>query len=90
MDQNSFWMSLAERYNELQSNRKRIELEEKRVKEEMISLQNNQPFQSGRYALDMVVRKGSVNYKDIPELKGIDLESYRGEEVTSWVFKKLW
>lgn len=35
-------------------------------------------------ALTKVVRAGSVDYKKVPELKGVDLEQYRGAPITSW------
>lgn len=34
-------------------------------------------------------RVGNVNYKSIPELKGVDLEKYRGKGSTSWKFEVL-
>lgn len=34
-------------------------------------------------------RVGNVNYKNIPELKGVDLEKYRGKGSTSWKFEVL-
>jgi len=35
-----------------------------------------------------VVRKGNINYKAIPELKGVDLEQYRGKESTFFTVKE--
>lgn len=32
-------------------------------------------------------RKGSVNYSKIPELKGVDLDKYRGKDSTYWTVK---
>lgn len=36
--------------------------------------------------LTKVVRKGNVQYNKIPELKGIDLEKYRGKDSSFWKF----
>lgn len=38
----------------------------------------------GDYKATKVTRKGNVNYKKIPELKGVDLESYRNKEIEFW------
>lgn len=48
----------------------------------------------GRFVCDGVrirqeSRVGNVNYKNIPELKGVDLEKYRGKGSTSWKFELL-
>jgi putative phage-type endonuclease len=32
-------------------------------------------------------RKGNVNYKKVPELKGVDLDGYRGKSITVWTVK---
>ena len=32
-------------------------------------------------------RKGNVQYKDIPELRGVDLEAYRGKNISFWSLK---
>jgi hypothetical protein len=32
-------------------------------------------------------RKGNVNYKKVPELKGVNLDEYRGESITVWTVK---
>lgn len=34
-----------------------------------------------------VTRQGNVNYKNIPELKGVDLDKYRGKTTTYWSIK---
>ena len=34
-----------------------------------------------------VTRQGSVDYKKIPELKGVDLDAYRGKATTYWMVK---
>jgi putative phage-type endonuclease len=36
----------------------------------------------GAFKVQRVSRKGNVDYKKVPELKGVDLEPYRGEAVT--------
>lgn len=35
----------------------------------------------------LVTRQGNIDYKKVPELKGIDLEKYRGKTTTYWMVK---
>jgi len=49
-------------------------------------------YQSARgldYEAVKTVSKGSVKYKEIPELKGVDLEKYRGDAVIKWTIRKV-
>lgn len=40
------------------------------------------------YSISAVNRKGNVDYKKVPELKGVDLEPYRGSAVRYFTVKK--
>lgn len=42
----------------------------------------------GNFQIGMITRKGNVQYKDIPELKSVDLEKYRAKS-TSYQFIKF-
>lgn len=54
------------------------------VLEQIIDLCDNKPaLIHGRKLLE-VERKGAVDYKKVPELKGIDLEQYRKKSSKSW------
>lgn len=60
------------------------EATEKRLKEELISMSGGQNTIGGGVRLTKVVRKGNVDYSQIPQLKGIELDSYRKDPITSW------
>lgn len=38
------------------------------------------------YKLTQSTRKGAIQYKEVPMLKGVDLEPYRGKEIEVWKF----
>lgn len=44
---------------------------------------------SNRYKINLIHRKGSVNYAKVPELKGVDLEQYRGKGSSYQTIKKI-
>lgn len=37
--------------------------------------------------ITLVTRQGNVDYKKVPELKGVDLDKYRGKTTTYWMVK---
>jgi len=43
----------------------------------------------GSFLYSKILRKGSVDYTKVPELEGVDLESYRKSEVESWKLTKV-
>jgi hypothetical protein len=45
---------------------------------------NNETTTKDGYTYQCIERVGSVKYKDIPELKDIDLEPFRGSPVITW------
>lgn len=51
---------------------------------EVVEMSENQNSCGGGFFLRKSVRPGAVNYKNIPELKGIDLETFRKDPVEMW------
>jgi predicted phage-related endonuclease len=52
------------------------------LKKKLGGLTSGDPVLCGGIAIQVITRKGNVNYKAIPELKTIDLEQYRGKATT--------
>jgi putative phage-type endonuclease len=52
--------------------------------EKIIFSKVTMPCSCAGFKIQQQSRKGIVRYKDIPELKGVNLESYRGEDITFW------
>lgn len=57
--------------------KKQDEIEEKILKDDKIN--SHAKVECGRIRVDKIERIGSVNYKGIPELKGVDLNKHRGK-----------
>ena len=68
---------------------KSIKETEDTVRKELIELSKGQSFIGGGIQLKHGTSKGRVNYKAIPELKGVNLEDYRGDDITKHYLKML-
>lgn len=78
------WDLAVMKYKEIQKELKRFEEEEKFYRDELISLSGGAScFGRGLY-LTKYEREGMVDYKKIPELKGINLDLYRKPSTSSW------
>lgn len=67
-------------YNELIS----LEKKEKELKESLIGLCRGKNSLGGGVRISKIVRKGNIKYGEIPELKGKNLEQYRGPMSEYW------
>lgn len=67
------------------------ELEEKKsiLMKDLKYLSNNQTYFSFPYLFEKSFAKGSVNYAVIPQLIGVDLDSYRKSDTERWSLKKI-
>ncbi len=57
---------------------------EKKLRSSLIEKTNGRNSQGYGVKLSKVTRMGNVNYKDVPQLKGVDLNPYRGKPTTYW------
>lgn len=78
------WIDTAKRLYKIQKEIKQLEVDEKLIMEQLKNLSNNSSARGDIFLFMKTMRKGSVNYKDIPQLNGVDLEKYRGKSVESW------
>jgi hypothetical protein len=78
------WIELARETYNLREERKRLEKREQELFEQLVQKSNNEPFSAGSFALEQIMRKGSVDYSKIQWLAGLNLESYRKQESISW------
>lgn len=78
------WKEAAELWVRAQEQLKDATEQEKIYRSQLIALANNQSSIGHGVRLTKVVRKGLVDYKAVPELKGVDLEPYRKKPTESW------
>lgn len=75
---------LSWEYQDTKARRIVLEEREERIKEQLVQLCNNQPSVGAGIRLQKILKKGTVEYKKIPELKGVDLEKYRRDPTEYW------
>ena len=72
--------SAAERFIELKTQKDAIEKELEKVQEELMDEVGDRPAVQGHgLRVRTYSRKGNVQYKNVPELQGVDLEAYRAK-----------
>ena len=78
------WLDATEDWLKLYEERKELEKKEQCAREYLIRLAGNSNCKGNGVSVSKIVRKGNIQFKDIPQLKGIDLEQYRGTPIESW------
>lgn len=82
------WYIHANKLLEIKEKRKALEKEENEAEDLLRSMSGGQSsfFNDVRYTCG--IRKGNVNYRQIPELKEVDLEKYRKPNSITWSLVK--
>lgn len=78
------WLKSTQEWKEIKQELDRLSDLEKAHRNRLIDLSDGRSTKGNGVSLKMVMRKGTVNYSKIQELKSVDLEKYRGKPVTSW------
>lgn len=83
------WVKQAERLLEIKEKRKSLEKQEKEEEKSLRSLSNdeNSFFNELRYTKS--IRKGRVDYGNIPALEGIELDPYRKPNSSMWTLSRV-
>jgi putative phage-type endonuclease len=81
---NSKWLTLAEEWKQLDDYIKSLEAQRDETRKLLIGLADGQSSRGGGIRATKTLCKGTVDYKKIPELKGIDLETYRKPSFEKW------
>lgn len=77
-------ISLGNRYAEIDAEIKKLGEEQEGIKKQLLEsdkIASHPKVECGRLQIDRIQRAGNINYKAVPELKGVDLEKYRGKPV---------
>lgn len=85
--QNTKWATLAEECHIAAELKQFYTKQEKKLKDQLIALSNDEPSHAGNYVLKRVERMGSIQYKDIPAVKVMsaqELNMYRGNTSVAW------
>ena len=76
--------SKIERLKELIEQRKNIEFQEYLIRNDLISLAGDNNIKCNNATISIIIKKGSINYKNIPELENVDLEKHRNPNTVYW------
>jgi len=84
------WIRVASKLKETTDKIAYLNQVKSKLSEELQILSDYKDSCGDGYEFKTVTRIGTINYKDIPELKDIDLSPYRGIETSYWKlsFKK--
>ena len=72
------WLSAAAAYLELRTAYDELSAKFDEAKARIVGMANHAKEQGGGVSVTRLWKRGSVDYKNIPELKGLNLELYRG------------
>lgn len=80
------WFELSDEWKKVIQEKKMLEEKEEFLRNRIITRANNQNIHGNGLRVTRSLRKGTVDYKSIPQLVGIDLEKYRKDATTTWRF----
>jgi len=89
IERNGEWEAVAKEAFELAKKRKYYGEQEKKLLAILRTMSEQKNSAGGEFMFISITRQGSVNYTLIPQLKGLDLEVYRKDEVVSWKLTKI-
>lgn len=78
------WKILVERYKDLLIYKTKYEKYLEETKNQLLQMANFNPSEGFGLQLTKIISKGRVEYSEIPELKGINLDNYRKSSIESW------
>jgi len=78
------WIDTAYRWKEVTKQIKALEKEEQMLRDSLIRLGGESNCRGAGISLCQIHRQGNIDYKQIAELNGVDLEKYRKPDSISW------
>jgi hypothetical protein len=78
------WQGYAEEYKKVSEQIKDLEEIKDRYRKEILKLCRDENCLGGGIKVMKTVMRGRIAYDEIPEIKNVDLDSYRKNSTTSW------
>lgn len=85
----TLWLEVAREAYEAQQQEQMHATRKKMLLDQLKEISENKSASYGDYVFMMSMRKGSVDYAAIPELKAINVEQYRKDQVVTWKLMKM-
>lgn len=82
--ENNEWKQAAIRYRECTEEIKKMEETQKNYKNQLISLSNGKICKGSGLKLCKIVKKGCIDYANVPQIKEMDLEKHRKPSTEYW------
>jgi hypothetical protein len=82
------WEYIAQEIDALKKKRDDIELEIELKQKVLLALGEFKNTIGKEYYMEQILRKGTIDYSAIPEIKHIDLETYRKPSTSYWKIQK--
>lgn len=82
--EDDLWTHSALQWKEASTMLKHWKEKEEEARQNLIHLSGKSNVKGAGIELSKVVRKGSINYQEIPQLLGVNLEQYRKAPVETW------
>ncbi len=79
-----FWLEVERKWKLTKNELKLLEEKEKSLRDTLISMCSNSNCRGRLLQISKCVRKGTVDYSQIPELKDVDFELYRKKPTEYW------
>lgn len=78
------WKEVSEHWKNVRRQLNELELKEKELRETLIHLSGDKNCVGSGVKVMKTARRGSIDYREIPELQNVDLELYRKPNITCW------
>lgn len=85
----SLWFNTTSEWKKVHAQLKSLEEYEEELRKKMIIMCNGKNCRGNNVKSSFYVRKGNINYKNIPEIKNVDLEQYRNHKTIVWKLEEL-
>jgi len=82
------WEEVASNWAEIKERILRLQEHEKLLRDRLIEMADENSTMGSGIKLTKGIRKGVVQYAEIPELKEVDLDKYRKESSVTWTLTK--
>ena len=82
------WQAYARQLHQIKKQKRELCLKEKKVEKGLKELSDGKNSCSGAYRYTHSISLGRVNYKAIPELLNVNLDSFRSEPISTWRLRK--
>lgn len=83
------WITLAEEWRSIHSQLDTLNAREKEIRKELIELSDGNSCTGGGVRFKRSEGKGRISYAKIPELKDVDLETYRGKPIVKYYITEI-